>query len=97
MDRLFDLEGRVAVVTGGTEVLGAGILHHPLLCDRGLQRGRGAASGCRWSLVTHYQDGAVGVANHGVGDAAHQRSPYAALAPAAHDYQAGVEVLAEMN
>jgi hypothetical protein len=54
MDRLFDLEGWVAVVTGGTGVLGAGSIAHRFAtgaCERlsvvpsGALSGRGSGRG----------------------------------------------------
>ena len=45
----------------------------------------------------HYQDGAVGVAHHGVSDAAHKRPPYTAEAPAAYNYEASTDVLGQVD
>ena len=46
-----------------------------------------------WLLLTHYQYRAVGVADDGTGDAAHQRSPYTAKASATHHYQPYTQLL----
>src|SRR5215217_7328192 len=68
-----------------------------------LQGGVLTSAGCgriglpQSALVAHYQDGAVGVADHGVGDAAHKSTSYSAQAPATHNYQAGSQLLAQMD
>jgi hypothetical protein len=47
------------------------------------------------SLPANYHDRAVGVAHDLLGDAAHQRTPYPAVTPAAYRYQPGTHVLGE--
>src|SRR5215212_3013400 len=49
------------------------------------------------SLVAHYQDGAVGVANHRVRDAAHKSTSYSAQTPTAHDDQASSHLFTQMD
>src|SRR3712207_6900544 len=49
------------------------------------------------ALGTHYQDGTVGVADHRIRDAAHQRPPYTTAAPAAHRYQPGDRKSTRLN
>ncbi len=46
-------------------------------------------------LVSHHEDGAVGVPNDGFGDAAHQRPAYRAQAPAADYYEPRVKILGQ--
>ena len=44
-------------------------------------------------LLTHHEDGAVGVPDGGVGDAAHKRPPYPAMTPAVYHHQAHAQAL----
>jgi hypothetical protein len=55
--------------------------------------GSGVNSSSPAYLVTYHQDGAVRVANDGVGDAAYQHPAYRAQAPAADHYHAHAEAL----
>src|SRR5688572_19111148 len=52
---------------------------------------------CPLLLRTHDHHGAVGVANHRVGDASHQCSSHTAKAPAAHDYEPGTHLLGQVD
>src|SRR5215207_7185594 len=54
-------------------------------------------AGCERCLVAHYEYGAVGVANDGVGDAAHQSPAHRAKTPAAHHYQGRADLLAQAD
>jgi hypothetical protein len=49
------------------------------------------------SLLAHYQHGAVGVPDHRVRDAAHQRPPYPAVPPVTHHYQPSTHAFGQVD
>ena len=49
------------------------------------------------AIFAYHENGAVGVPYDRAGDASHKRPPDAAQAPATHDYQAGVQLLTELD